>query len=46
MTNKIHNSRYRTFYIEQMKNLETSYPGATEEIEDFCSVKRDSVGIG
>ena len=46
MTNKIHYSRYRTFYIEQMKNLETSYPGATEEIEDFCSVKRDSVGIG
>ena len=46
MANKIHNSRYRTFYIEQMKNLETSYPGATEENENFCSVKRDSVGIG
>ena len=29
-----------------MKNLETSYSGATEEIEDFCSVKRNSVSIG
>ena len=44
-TNKIHYSRYGTFYVEQIKNLETSYPGATEEIEDFCSVKRNSGGI-
>ena len=28
-----------------MKNLETSDPGVTEEIEDFCSVKRNSAGI-
>ena len=33
-------------YVEQMKNLERSYPGATEEIESFCSVKRNSLGIG
>ena len=44
-TNKIHYYRYGTFYVEQMKNLETSYSGAMEEIEDFCLAKRNSVGI-
>ena len=44
-TNKIHYSRYGTFYVEQIKNLETSCPGDMEGIEDFCSVKRNSVGI-
>ena len=28
-----------------MKNLETFYPGATEEIKDFCSVKRSNIAI-
>ena len=45
-TNKIHYSPYGTFYVEQMKNLEMSYPGAMEEIKDFCLVKSSSVGIG
>ena len=45
-TSKIHYSRYWTFYVEQMKNWETLYPGATEEIKDFCLVNRNSVDIG
>ena len=32
-------------YVEQMKNLKRYYPGATEEIESFCSLKRNSLGI-
>ena len=38
--------RATRFTTLTMKNLETSYSGATEEIEDFCSVKRNSVSIG
>ena len=44
-TNKIHYYRCETFYVEQMKNLVTCYSGTMEEIEDFCLVKRNSVGI-
>ena len=43
--NKIHYSRYGTFYVEQMKDLEMSYPGATKEIKDFCSGKWNNISI-
>ena len=43
--NKIHYSHYGTFYVEQMKNLKIPNPGLTEEIEDFCLRKRNSVVI-
>ena len=44
-TNKIHYSCYGTFYVEQIKNLETSYCGTTEQIRDFRSVETNSIHI-
>ena len=33
VTNKIHYARYATFYIQQLKSLEESHPGAIQEIK-------------
>ena len=45
-TNKIHYSRYGTYYLQQMKHLESSHPGATMEIKASCTVRRNNLGIG
>jgi len=45
-TNRIHYSRYGTYYLEFMKHLESIHPGATTEIETSCSVRRNNIGIG
>ena len=45
-TNKIHYARYGTFYIQQLKNLDSTHPEAVQEIEHFISVRRNTFGIG
>ena len=43
---KIHYARYATFYIQQLKSLEESHPGAIQEIKESVSVRRNWIGIG
>ena len=43
--NKIYYARYGTFYIQQLKNLDSTHPGAFEEICDMVSVRRNKTGI-
>lgn len=46
-TNRVHYSRYGTYYMESMKCLEHTHPGAKEEIETVgLSVRRNELGIG
>ena len=45
-TEKIHFARYGTFYIQQLKNLDSMHPGAFEEICEMVSVRRNKTGIG
>ena len=46
-TNKRNYARYGTYYIEQMKDLPTTHPGAVEELlEKGISVRRNNIGIG
>ena len=44
--NKIYYARYGTFYIQQLKNLDSTHPGAFEEICEMVSVRRNKTGIG
>ena len=44
-TKKIHYTRYGTFYIQQLKNLDSTHPGAFKEISEMVSVRRKT-GIG
>ena len=40
-TNRLHHGRYGTYYLNQMKNLHITHPGAKEEIEILgISVRR------
>ena len=44
---KSHYSRYGTLHVHQMKNIETLYPGAKEEMMALgISVRRNEYGIG
>ena len=45
-TNKIHYARYGTYYIQQLKNLDSRHPGAFEEICEMVSFKGNKTGIG
>ena len=45
-TNKIYYARYGIFYIQQLKNLDSTHPRTFEEICDFVSVRRNKTGIG
>ena len=39
--------RYGTYYVNQLKNLEETHPGAKQEIEkSSVSVRRNDFGIG
>ena len=45
--NKVHYARYGTFYVNQLKQLEVTHPGAKGEIEEFgLSVRRNEFTIG
>ena len=46
-TNRLHYARYGMYYLNQMKNLHITHPGAKEEIEKIgLSVRRNNIGIG
>ena len=45
-TNKVHYAQWGTFYIQQLKNLDLTYPGAFEKICEMVSVRRNKTGIG
>ena len=45
-TNKIHYARYGTFYIQRLKHLDSTHPGAFEEICEMVLVRRNKTGIG
>ena len=43
----VHCARYGTYYVNQMKRLEETHPGARNEIEEYgLSVCRIDFGIG
>ena len=45
--NKLHYARYGLYYINQLKYLQNTRPGAKEEIQEYgLSVQRNSYGIG
>ena len=45
--NRLHYARYGTYYLNQLKNLHITHPGAKEEIEKIgISVRRNDIGIG
>ena len=41
-----HYAQCGTFYIQQLKNLDLTYPGAFEKICEMVSVRRNKTGIG
>lgn len=46
-TNRIHYARYGTYYIQSLEHIESTHPGAREEIEDVgLSIRRNKLGIG
>ena len=46
-TNRIHYARYGTYYIQSLGHIESTHPGAREEIEDVgLSIRRNKLGIG
>ncbi len=46
-TNRIHYSRYGTFYVLSLEHLDSTHPGAKAEIEESgLSVRRNTLGIG
>ena len=46
-TNRVHYSRYGTYYLKSLECLESTHPGAKEEIENLgLSVRRNTLGIG
>ena len=46
-TNRVHYSRYGTFYVQTLEHLESTHPGAKAEIEENgVSVRRNTLGIG
>ena len=46
-TNHVHYARYGTYYVNFLENIESTHPGAKEEIEEKgLSVRRNDIGIG
>ena len=47
-TNRVHYSRYGTFYAQSLENLESTHPGAKSERREWfiVSVRRNTLGIG
>ena len=46
-TNRIHYSRYGTYYVNSLEHLEDTHPGAKVEMESAgLSVRRNNLGIG
>lgn len=46
-TNRVHYARYGTYYLKSIECLESTHPGAKEEIEKVgLSVRRNTLGIG
>ena len=46
-TNRIHYARYDTYYIQSLEHIESTHPGAREEIEEVgLSICRNKLGIG
>ena len=44
---RIHYSRYGSYYVKSMENLEKTHPGAKDELEKIgISVRRNNLGIG
>ena len=45
--NKVHYARYESYYINQLKYLQNTHPGAKEEIQEYgLPVQCNSYGIG
>ena len=46
-TNRVHYARYGTYYLKSLEYLESTHPGAREEIENVgLSIRRNTIGIG
>ena len=46
-TNRVHYARYGTYHVNCLEYLDTTHPGARQEIEDFgLSVRRNQLGVG
>ena len=46
-TSRVHYARYGTYYVNCLEYLDTTHPGARQEIEDFgLSVRRNQLGVG
>ena len=45
-TSRVHYAQYGTCYIQQLKHMEASHPGALEEFEIISSVRRNNMAIG
>lgn len=45
-TNRVHYSRYGTYYVKSLEYLESTHPGAAEEIKKVVSVRRNTNAIG
>ena len=46
-TNRVHYSRYGTYYVKSLECLESTHPGAREEIAEVgLSVRRNTLAIG
>eukprot|EP00794_Sanderia_malayensis_P013273 gene13273-14641_t len=46
-TNRVHYSRYGTYYVQSLDYLDSTHPGAKEEVAELrLSVRRNTLGIG
>ena len=46
-TNRVHYSRYGTYYVQSLDHLDSTHPGAKEEVAEMgLSVRRNTLGIG
>jgi hypothetical protein len=46
-TNRVHYARYGTYYVSGLECIDSTHPGARQEIEDLgLSVRRNQLGIG
>ena len=46
-TNRVHYSRYGTYYVNSLEHIDSTHPGARQEIEHLgLSVRRNQLGIG
>ena len=46
-TNRVHYARYGTYYLQSLEHIDSTHPGAKEEIKTVgLSVRRNKLGIG